>query len=377
MIERPHKWTNLSFANIATTSAAAYQANLEWALSLANGGAAEFDGDAEKNAMIPLRKSAANLLNCSIKDICIGSSATEILCSLAWSIAPKKGENIVSTKASFPSTVYPWTRVSLEFDSEIRLANHDENFYTDPLEILKLIDKNTSVVTLSHVEYATGQRYDLNLFSVAAHKVNALLIIDATQSMGIIPIDLLGIDAMVSSGYKWLRGSFGAAIGYISPNLQNSLIPGLLGFRSHNQIWDMKSERFELPDDASRFEFSTINFGTALGLAKSVDEINELGIDDVWKHSLKLTNLIILECKKNKLDIISPLRNNERSGIISIGLPSNFNSNEIVASLQEKYGILVTSRSGFIRISPHIDNDEREIKYFFTCLMKILDSKMW
>ena len=71
--------------------------------------------------MIPLRKSAAKLLKCDFNDVCVGSSATEILSSLAWAIAPKEGTNIVSTQASFPSTVYPWTRVSQEFNSEIRL----------------------------------------------------------------------------------------------------------------------------------------------------------------------------------------------------------------------------------------------------------------
>ena len=145
------KWTNLSYANVATTSPKAHLIASEWADSLARGGAAEFDADAEKEGMMPLRKATANLLGCPFSDICVSSSATEILSSLAWAIAPKNG-NIVSTRASFPSTVYPWQRVADEFDSEIRIAPYDENYYTKTRDILDIIYKETKVVALSHVE---------------------------------------------------------------------------------------------------------------------------------------------------------------------------------------------------------------------------------
>ena len=59
-------WTNLSYANVATTSPAAHKASMEWSEALARGGAAEFDGEAEKNGMMPLRRAAANLLSCEI-----------------------------------------------------------------------------------------------------------------------------------------------------------------------------------------------------------------------------------------------------------------------------------------------------------------------
>ena len=326
--------------------------------------------------MMPLRKSAAELLQCDFNDVCVGSSATEILSSIAWAIAPKEGTNIVSTKASFPSTVYPWTRVSQEFNSEIRLAPHDNFFYTKQEDILNLIDSNTSVVTLSHVEYANGQHYDLDLFSKAAHEVGALLIIDATQSMGAIPIDAYnsGADAIVSSGYKWLRGTFGAAVAYISPKIYSSYIPGLLGFRSHNEMWDMRADRLDLPNSASCFEFSTINFGAALGLSVAIDEILEYGIDNVWKHNLELINLIISRCSEMNLRIASPLDNSERSAIISLVPPSGYDAEDIVDRLQNEYGILVTNRAGLIRISPHMDNTSEEVIFLMDSIKEILTS---
>ena len=373
-LSKMKKWTNLSYANVATTSPKAHLIASEWASSLARGGAAEFDADAEKEGMIPLRKATANLLGCPISDVCVSSSATELLSSLAWAIAPKKGSNIVSTRASFPSTVYPWKRVSEEFGSEIRLAPYDKNYYTKPKDILGLIDKNTAIVTLSHVEYACGQRYDLELFSKAAHGVGALFIVDATQSMGMVPINAKDseADAIVASGYKWLRGTYGAAVGYISPTIQ-SLSPGIIGFRSHKDIWNMKADRLEFPEDASRFEFTTIHFGAALGLAAAIDEITDIGIQKVWEHDIELTNMLIEGALASGLEIASPTNDEERSAIVSLKIPPGFDTGDVVKQLQDEYGILVTNRSGFLRVSPHIDNTTEQITFFLDSLQEILN----
>ena len=368
------KWTNLSYANVATPSPIAHRIATKWADSLASGGAAEFDGEAEEGAMLPLRKAASELLSCRRGDVCVGSSATELLCSLAWAISPPSGTNIVSTQASFPSTVYPWARVAEARGAEIRLAEHDDQLYTDPEDILSLIDEETAVVTLSHVEFSTGQRYDLGTFSEAAHSVGALLIVDATQSMGMLPIDAYrcGADAIVSSGYKWLRGTYGAAVGYISPSIVSEMNPGLVGFRSHSNLWDLRADRLELPEDASRFEFTTLHFGAALGLAAAIEELNDIGMEEVWSHNLRLADLVIAAASEIGVEVASPLSEMERSAIVSLILPKGVSSAVLARRLQDEYSILVTSRSGLLRVSPHIDNDEGEIASFSAALKALI-----
>ena len=125
-------------------------------------------------------------------------------------------------------------------------------------------------------------------------------------------------------------------------------------------MWDMQASRFELSNSASCFEFSTINFGVALGLAASIDEILDHSIDKVWQHNCKLIDTIISGCDEMNLHIVSPLNNFERSAIISLEPPPTHNAAAIVERLQNEYGILVTNRSGLIRISPHIDNNQEE-----------------
>ena len=368
------EWTNLSYANVATTSPTAHRASSDWAESLARGGAAEFDGEAEKNGMMPLRTAASRLLSCDVADVCVGSSATELLCSIAWAMSPREGTNVVSTRSSFPSTVYPWSRVADQNGAEIRLAEHDENLYTDPSDLLSLIDEDTSVVTVSHVEFSNGQRYDLREISDAAHSVGAMLVVDATQSMGMVPIDAYATnaDAIVSSGYKWLRGTYGAAVGFISPSVVKTLNPGLMGFRSNSDIWDLRADRLELPEDASRFEFTTIHFGAALGLAAAIDELLEMGMDEVWRHDLELADHLIRGAEELGIEVVSPTSESERSAIVSLRMPSGLSSLEVSNRLQSEYSILTTSRSGMLRVSPHIDNDISQIDSLASALSEIL-----
>ena len=368
------QWTNLSYANVATTSPVAHRIATEWADSLARGGAAEFDADAEKHGMMPLREAASKLLSCEASDICCASSATGLMCSVAWATMPSEGENVVSSRAAFPSTVYPWTRVSQSTGVEIRLAPYDEKHYTDPEDILSLIDENTAVVVISHVEYANGQRYDLRRFSEAARSVGAMLMVDATQSMGMVPINgpESGADVIVASGYKWLRGTYGAAVGYLSPRAKK-LIPGMVGFRSHEDIWDMKSDRMDLPEDASRFEFTTLHFGALQGLAMSIEEMLEIGQDEIWAHDMKLADAVIEGAMGMGLEVVSPTDPEQRSAIVSIRTPQGEDSSQIVRRLQDEFGILVTDRSGMIRVSPHIDNDTHQIEMLFQSLRTILD----
>ena len=352
----------------------AHRIATEWADSLARGGAAEFDADAEKHGMMPLREAASKLLSCEVSDVCCASSATGLMCSVAWAAMPSEGENVVSSRAAFPSTVYPWTRVSQSTGVEIRLAPYDENHYTDPEDILSLIDENTAVVVISHVEYANGQRYDLRRFSEAARSVGAMLMVDATQSMGMVPINgpESGADVIVASGYKWLRGTYGAAVGYLSPRAKK-LIPGMVGFRSHEDIWDMKSDRMDLPEDASRFEFTTLHFGALQGLAMSIEEMLEIGQDEIWAHDMKLADAVIEGAMGMGLEVVSPTDPEQRSAIVSIRTPRGEDSSQIVRRLQDEFGILVTDRSGMIRVSPHIDNDTHQIEMLFQSLSTILD----
>ena len=238
----------------------------------------------------------------------MGSSATELLGSLAWAVAPEAGTNVVGTALAFPSTIYPWQRVAARTGCQIRLAEGDAGRVRLD-DILGLIDEDTAVVCISHVEYGGGQRFDLASLAAAAHEHGALLVVDATQSAGAIPIDARAdaLDAVVSAGYKWLCGPFGAAVMYLAPHLQAGLAPGLVGFRSHQDMWDLRADRLDYPPTARRFEFSTMAYGCALGLSRSIEFLLDVGVDGIFEYNRQLADLLIEGLRGRDLEITSPL----------------------------------------------------------------------
>ena len=354
------EWSYLNAANVALMPMSAAKAMTDWQTDVALNGSNNFNDHAEDSAFDGLRDEGAKLLGCRPEDIAGGSSCTELLSSLAWAVMPKEHDNVVSTDIVFPSTIYPFTRVSHHTGCEIRLAP-GHNGYASFDEIVKNIDHNTSIVSISHAEYTGGQVYDLAALAEVAHAHGALLIVDATQSAGAIPIDApaSGADAIVAGGYKWLCGPFGAAVMYLAPHLQNTLDPGFVGFRSHNNMWDLSPDRLEYPDTAKRFESSTMAFGCIKGLEKSLKYLTDIGIARIYDHNIALANRLIEGLNDLDVEVVSPMTPSERTSIVTCRV-RGFDPWEIVQSLKER-NIVAHKRQDFLRFSPHVYNTERDV----------------
>ena len=350
----------LNAANVALMYSGAEQVIKEWVADVAQNGSNNFDEDAEENVFKDLHRRAAHLINATADDIAAGSSATELLCSLAWAVSPGKDQNVVSTEIVFPSTVYPWHRVANSTGCEIRLAKEKNNFM-HPDDIIALIDQHTAVVCISHVEYGNGQTFDLQLLAEAAQEHDALLVVDATQSAGAIPIDVqtCPVDALICGAYKWLCGPFGAAFMYVAPHLSEKLEPGLVGFRSHKNMWDLDASRIDYPQAAKKFEFSTMAFGCAVGLTRAIDFLNEIGVENIFHYNRQLADILITGLRSRDAVITSPLGDEDRSSIVTAYF-ENIDSKEIIKGLKAAQ-VFVSSRAGAIRFSPHLYNTAEDM----------------
>ena len=308
----------LNTASVCLMYSGAERAVVEWTHDLAENGTIHFDEVAEERAFETLHASAARLFNCRPEEIAVGSSATELLASLAWAVAPAAGSNIVSTGLDFPSTVYPWARVARHTSAEVRLGDA-EGDHPGADDLIGLIDRKTAVVCVSDVIYSTGRRIDVARLAEVAHRNGALLVVDATQSAGGIPIDVgsLGADALITASYKWLCGPFGVALMYLAPHLHQRFEPGLVGFRSHERMWDLRADRLKLPPNAHRFEFSTMAYGCAPGLASSINYLLKLDVGRIFARNKKLADLLIEGLRARNAEIVSPTDDGARSSIVA------------------------------------------------------------
>ena len=108
------------------------------------------------------RAAAASMFNATEDEIAVVSSATELLCQLAWHVRPVAGENVVSIDSEFPSVVYPWWRVAQDTGAEIRLLPVRDAPATLTVDRLAgLVDSNTRAICVSLVQYWNGAQLDL------------------------------------------------------------------------------------------------------------------------------------------------------------------------------------------------------------------------
>lgn len=354
------RYVYLDAASVGLTHKAAAETIANWQRMLAEEGTVAFDEQAEVDCLDNLTAAAARLFNSTTDDIAIASSETILMSSLAWAVMPPADSTIVATDVTHPSTIYPWMRVAEHTGAKLRWAHSDAKSVIEPDGLEKLIDDSTSVVCLSHVEYGTGQTYDLKHFADVAHRHGAVLVVDATQSAGQIPIDARGsgVDALATSTYKWLCGPFGTGFMYVSPELQK-LNPGVVGWRSHKDMWDFQADRLELPESAKRYEFGTMAYGAALGVTEALNYLLECSIEQIYEHNQQVSTHLIEGMKDLGAEILGPAQSQYRSAIVaakfpgkdSAGIARTLKENEVIASL----------RRDFIRFAPHLYNNTEDI----------------
>jgi selenocysteine lyase/cysteine desulfurase len=362
----------LDAASVGLTNRNAAQSMTQWHERLAAEGTVAFDEQAEVACLEDLNRAAARLLNTDAKNVATGSSETVLMSSLAWAVMPQSGTNIVATEITHPSTIYPWMRVAQSTGAEMRWARA-EKLHIDPDHLESLIDDNTSVLCLSHVEYGTGQIYDLTRFAAAAHRHGAICVVDITQSAGQVPVDVTssGIDAAVSSTYKWLCGPFGSGFMYVSPELQQ-LLPGIVGWRTHKDMWDFRADRLEMPGSAKRYEFGTMAYGTTLGATESINCLLEISISRICAHNAEISGRLRRGLEEMGADVLSPKAPSERSAILAARFPGRESS--AFAKTLKQNNIIASLRKDFIRFSPHLYNDSGDIERGLVSIEEVLQS---
>ena len=356
--------TYMNSASISLMPKPAINSMIEFEQKIASGGTIGFDEDEETRALEGARDEAATLLGAERDEIAVLSSATQGIGSLAWSLSLKSGSNVVSTDAEFPSVVYPWLRLSHEKSLEVRLARNHDGLVSEA-ELEKLVDDHTAVISISQVEYGTGQRFDLHWLADLAHSHGALLVVDATQSAGLLPIDVHAedVDALVAGGYKGLLGPFGAAIFFLKEEIAKSLTPSLVGWRTTPVPYDLDATKLSFAGSVRKFEYSTMSYASAVGLAESMRYLRRLGYRNASEYVLNLTDRFLRIVGDNpdlpERAALTPKDKNHHASIASFRFKERDQS-AIVADLVKR-NIIVSQRFNGIRFSFHVYNNEQDL----------------
>ncbi|TKJ27720.1 MAG: hypothetical protein CEE40_12865 [Chloroflexi bacterium B3_Chlor] len=366
------EYVYLNAAAIALVPEVVAEATLSWQRGIGMQGTVHLDEDAEAKVFDTLRQAAARLLGAQPEEIACASNASELLCSLAWGLGPGPESNVVSASVEFPSVVYPWLRVAALTGCDVRLTR-DPDYIIDPDELIGLVDDQTVAVCLSHVQYLTGQRLDLAALAEVTHGHGAILIVDATQSAGAMPIDVIAddIDVLLTSGYKWLCGPLGSAVLFVRRELHEKLEPGMVGWRSTDQVGiDFDSRHIDWAPAARRFEFGTIAYGGTVGLATAIDYLMGIGIEQIHDHNMALAHRLVDGLTKLGAELVSPYPDRLDSSIVTVRFPGQDHVRLARRLFDER--VVVSPRMGSLRIAPHLYNTADDIDRALASLSALL-----
>jgi selenocysteine lyase/cysteine desulfurase len=164
-----------------------------------------------------LRALFASLINAPADCVALVPSVSYGIAVAARNVPVAAGDNIVVIDQEYPSNYYSWQRLARDRGAEIRVAAASGGTnLTDA--ILSLIDRRTAVVAVANCHWTNGALVDLPRVSAAARRHDAALVVDASQSLGVYPLDVAEVrpDFLVTVGYKWLLGPYGLGYLYVA-----------------------------------------------------------------------------------------------------------------------------------------------------------------
>jgi selenocysteine lyase/cysteine desulfurase len=135
-------------------------------------------------------------------------------------------------------------------------------------------------------------------------------------------------------------------------------------------MWDLRADRLTLPPNARRFEFSTMAYGCAPGLASSIDYLLELGVGRIFSRNKMLADLLIEGLRERNAEILSPTEDGARSSIVAARFAGT--DVRILAEHLNQARIVVSARRNVLRLSPHLYNDAEDIRQALAAIDRCL-----
>jgi kynureninase len=258
---------------------------------------------------------------------------------------------IVYEEGNFPSVRYLYQAAR---DAEVVVAPDDEG-------VVAAIDERTLLVPVTHVLFKTGRIQDVEAIVTRAHEKGALVVLDAYQSVGTVPLDVtaLEVDFAVGGSVKWLCGGPGAAWLYVRPDLAETLEPALTGWQAHARPFAFEPEQ-AYAQGAWRFLTGTPNVPALYAATAGYDVIEEVGVERIRSRSIEQTTLLIELLEEAGYEPGSPREPERRGGTVVVKTPHFEDVNRELAAR----GILVDCRPETgLRLGPHFYNTDDELRF--------------
>lgn len=270
----------------------------------------------------------------------------------------KHGE-VVSCDLEFPVTTIPWMhrRIPVHLVKSVNGVLHVDN-------LRAAMNTRTGIVSLSYVQFSNGFR--ANLEEVASVKGNHALVVNASQAAGVFEIDVkrMKIDALCSTGHKWMLSGYGSGFVYISRELQAGSPPRSIGWLSVKDPYDIKNDEVHLRHDVSaRAEMGCPHFAGIFAMDASVELMRSVGMRNIEARALELNRLLTGRLEEVGWKVLSPLGDfRSAETLVAAANPA-----KVVSELAQRK-IHVTEKPQGFRVATDFFNNEDDIERLIEAL---------
>ncbi len=269
------------------------------------------------------RTKIAKFINAkNSEEILFTKNATEGLNLIAYAYGLnnlKKDDKVVISIMEHHSNLVPWQFVTKNTGSKLEYMYINENYEIPEEEILKKIADNTKIVAITHVSNVLGTINDVKKIAKIAHEKGAIVVVDASQSIPHMKIDVQDLDAdfLVFSGHKMLS-PMGIGVVYGKKEILEKMNPFLMGGDMIEYVYEQETTFADIPN---KFEAGTQNVEAVVGLSAAIDYIENIGYDTIKKQEDEL--LDYAKDELSKLDYVETYytkNKNNHSGVISFNI---------------------------------------------------------
>ena len=277
------------------------------------------------------------------EEIIFSKNATESLNLIAYSYGMdnlKKDDEVVISIMEHHSDLVPWQKVTKNTGSKLNYMYINDEFELTDEEIENKITDKTKIVGITHVSNVLGTINNVKKIIKYAHKKGAIVIVDASQSIPHMKIDVQDLDAdfLVFSGHKMLA-PLGIGVLYGKKEILNKMSPFLMGGDMIEYVYEQDTTFAPLPN---KFEAGTQNVEGVIGIGAAIDYIENLGYDKIQEIEKEVLSYAREELSKlDFLDLYITPNENNHSSVISFNIKGIHPHD--VASILDSEGVCVRS----------------------------------
>ena len=277
------------------------------------------------------------------EEIIFSKNATESLNLIAYSYGMdnlKKDDEVVISIMEHHSNLVPWQKVTKKTGSKLNYMYINDEFELTDEEIENKITDKTKIVGITHVSNVLGTINNVKKIIKYAHKKGAIVIVDASQSIPHMKIDVQDLDAdfLVFSGHKMLA-PLGIGVLYGKKEILNKMSPFLMGGDMIEYVYEQDTTFAPLPN---KFEAGTQNVEGVIGLGAAIDYIENLGYEKIQEIEKQVLSYAREELSKlDFLDLYIIPNENNHSSVISFNIKGVHPHD--VASILDTEGVCVRS----------------------------------